>query len=190
MGQEVGHRGLAFLHFSDHKRQNSEALLGRDLAHWSFFFNSDASVMEGNRIQDLGGGMFRTTAAVERYSVLDQYAMGLVRDIDVPSMFYVENPTAPGIEADSPPRVGVTFSGTRRDVLINDVVEVMGARQPTSANSPRVLRQAFLFVVGRGRTAAPAAIAKIDRIRRAWEPFFARAVDNRARVETRLNPGT
>jgi hypothetical protein len=53
-----------------------------------------------------------------------------------------------------------------------------------------VFRQAFLFVVGRGRTAAPATISKIDRIRRAWEPFFLRAVDNRARVETRLNPGT
>jgi hypothetical protein len=64
IGQEVGHRWLAFLHFSDHNRQNSSALLGRHEAHWSFFFNSDASVMEGNRIQDLGGGMFRTTAAV------------------------------------------------------------------------------------------------------------------------------
>lgn len=192
MGQEVGHRWLAFLHFSDHNRQNSQALLGRDSGHWSFFFNSDASVMEGNRIQDLGGGTFRTTAAVERYSLLDQYAMGLVRDIDVPSTFYVENPTGlpANIAADSAPRVGVTFSGTRRDVLINDVIEVMGARQPSSADSPRVFRQAFLFVVGRGRTAAPAAIAKIDRIRRAWEPFFARAVDNRARVETRLSSGT
>ena len=191
IGQEVGHRWLALLHFSDHNRQNSSALLGRDEAHWSFFFNSDASVMEGNRIQDLGGGMFRTTAAVERYSLLDQYAMGLVRDIDVPSMFYVESPTgAPGIVAESAPRVGVTFSGTRRDVLINDAIEVMGARRPSSADSPRVFRQAFVFVVGRGRTAAPAAISKIDRIRRAWEPFFARAVDNRGRVETRLNPGT
>jgi len=192
IGQEVGHRWLAFLHFSDHNRQNSEALLGRDQAHWSFFFNSDASVMEGNRIEDLGGGTFRTTAAVERYSLLDQYAMGLVRDIDVPSMFYVESPTGlpANTAADSAPRVGVTFSGTRRDLLINDVIEVMGARQPSSANSPRVFRQAFLFVVGRGRTAAPAAIAKIERIRRAWEPFFARAVDNRGRVETRLSPGT
>jgi hypothetical protein len=192
IGQEVGHRWLAFLHFSDHNRQNSEALLGRDQAHWSFFFNSDASVIEGNRIQDLGGGTFRTTAAVERYSLLDQYAMGLVRDIDVPSMFYVENPTGlPGnIAADSGPRVGVTFSGTRRDVLINDVIEIMGARQPSSTDSPRMFRQAFLFVVGRGRTTAPSAIAKIERIRRAWEPFFARAVDNRGRVETRLSPGT
>jgi hypothetical protein len=192
MGQEVGHRWLAFLHFSDHNRQNSEALLGRDSAHWSFFFNSDASVMEGNRIQDLGGGSFRTTAAVERYSLLDQYAMGLVRDLDVPSMFYVENPTGlqANTAADSSPRVGVTFSGTRRDLLINDVIEVMGARRPSSDDSPRVIRQAFLFVVGRGRTAAPAAIAKIERIRRAWESFFARAVDNRARVETRLSSGT
>jgi len=148
IGQEVGHRWLAFLHFSDHNRQDSSALLGRDQAHWNFFFNSDASVMEGNRIQDLGGGMFRTTAAVERYSLLDQYAMGLVRDIDVPSMFYVESPTGvpSGTTAESAPRIGVTFSGTRRDVLINDVIEVMGARRPSSADSPRVFRQAFVFV--------------------------------------------
>src|SRR5205823_3527536 len=64
LGQETGHRWLAFMKFRDHNRQTSNALLGRDLAHWSFFLNSDASVMEGNRIQDLGGGSFRTTAAV------------------------------------------------------------------------------------------------------------------------------
>ena len=56
---------------------NSRALLGRDEAHWSFFFASDASVMEGNDIEDLGGGVFRTVGAVSRYSALDQYAMGL-----------------------------------------------------------------------------------------------------------------
>jgi hypothetical protein len=148
--------------------------------------------MEGNRIQDLGGGMFRTSAAVERYSLLDQYAMGLVRDTDVPLMFYVENPTnvAGSAQADSPPQVGVTFSGTRRDVLINDVIDVMGLRQPAMENSPRVVRQAFLFVVSRGRTAAPADVAKIDRIRRAWETFFTQATSGRGRAETRLNPST
>jgi hypothetical protein len=118
LGQEVGHRWLAYLRFSDHNRQSSGALLGRDDSHWSFFFNSDASVMEGNRIQDLGGGMFRTTGAVERYSLLDQYAMGLVR----------------------------------------------------------------------GRTATPADVAKIDRIRRAWEILFTQATSGRGRAETRLSP--
>jgi hypothetical protein len=192
MGQEVGHRWLAFLEVSDVNRMASDALLGRDLAHWSFFFNSDASVMEGNRIQDLGGGSFRTVGAVEHYSLLDQYAMGLVRDVDVPAFFYVENPTnvSNNAQPDSPPRIGVTFSGTRRDVLINQVVEVMGRRIPTPDASPKVFRQAFLFVVGRNRTAAPSAITKIDRIRRAWETFFTQATDGRARVETRLQSGT
>ena len=58
MGQEAGHRWLAFLGFRDHTGERSEALLENDDAHWSFFFNSDASVMEGNRIEDFGGGQF------------------------------------------------------------------------------------------------------------------------------------
>jgi hypothetical protein len=192
LGQEVGHRWLAFLQFSDHNRQRSDALLGRDKAHWSFFFNSDASVMEGNRIDDLGGGSFKTVAAVEKYSLLDQYAMGLVRDIDVAPFFYVESPinVQPVAQAESGPRVGVTFNGTRRDVLINDVIEAMGPRQPSAADSPKVHRQAFLFIVGKGRTADPSVVDKIDRIRRLWETFFAQATDGRGRAETRLFPST
>jgi hypothetical protein len=163
-------------------------LLGRDEFHWSFFFNSDASVMEGNRIRDLGGGSFRTIAAVEKYSLLDQYTMGLVRDTDVPPLFYVENPTnvQPASDADSAPRVGVTFTGTRRDVLISDVIEEMGRRQPPSNDAPRVHRQAFLLLIGRDKPIDRTAVANIDRVRRAWERFFSQAVDGRARVETRL----
>ena len=147
LGQEVGHRWLAFLDFSDHTGARSDALLGRDQAHWSFFFDSDASVMEGNDIEDLGGGSFRTTAAVQRYSRLDQYAMGLVSASQVPTFFYVDNPTnvAGGRQADSAPRVGVTFNGTRRDVLIEDVIAINGPRVPSSADSSRVHRQAFLL---------------------------------------------
>ena len=90
----------------------------------------------------------------------------------------------------SSPDVGVTFGGTRRDVLINDVIEVMGARSPSADASPKLLRQAFLFVVSRGRTADPAAIAKVDRIRLAWEPFYAQATGNRGRADTRLQSGS
>ncbi|HEV8392613.1 MAG TPA: hypothetical protein VGQ37_00005 [Vicinamibacterales bacterium] len=192
LGQEVGHRWLAYLRFSDHNRQPSEALLGRDAGHWSFFLDSDASVMEGNRIEDLGGGSFRTVGAVEKYSLLDQYAMGLVRDVDVPKMFYVESPVnaSSSVAADSGPRIGVSFSGTRRDVLINDVIAVMGARSPSADSSPKIHRQAFLFVVSKGKTADATAIAKIDRIRRAWEPFFAQATGNRGHADTRLQSGS
>src|SRR5437867_1309695 len=71
LGQECGHRWLAYLDFKD-GASNSTALLGRDEAHWSFFFDSDASHMEGNDIEDRGGGQFRTVGAVSRYSALDQ----------------------------------------------------------------------------------------------------------------------
>ena len=48
--------------------------------------------MEGNDIEDLGGGQFRTVDAVKRYSRLDQYMMGLIRPSSVPTFFYVESP--------------------------------------------------------------------------------------------------
>ena len=188
LGQEVGHRWLAFLDFRNHTGVRSDALLGRDQAHWSFFFDSDASVMEGNDIEDLGGGSFRTTAAVQRYSRLDQYAMGLVSASQVPSFFYVDNPmnVSGGRQADSAPRVGVTFNGTRRDVFIDDVIAINGPRIPAAGDSPRVHRQAFLLVVGQGRSPDNAQIAKVDRIRRAWETFFQQATEGRMQAVTTL----
>jgi len=190
LGHETGHRWLAFMEFSNHDRERSEALLGRQRAHWSFFVDSDASVMEGNDIEDLGGGSFRTVAAVEGYSALDQYAMGLRHEHEVPAFFYVEAPTnaMPPARSAGPPQVGVTFNGTKREVLIADIIEIEGARVPSADESPRVHRQAFVYVVGNGREANSDHVTKLDTIRRQWEPFFAAATDDRMRVETRLRP--
>jgi hypothetical protein len=189
LGHESGHRWLVSLKFLDPTGKSSGAWLGRDEVHWSFFMDSDASFVEGNDIEDLGGGSFRTAAAVERYSALDQYAMGLRSTAEVPPVFYVENPANVGGNRtkDSSPRVGVTFSGTRRSVLIQDVVDALGPRNPDEAASPKLHRQAFIYVVGNGSPADAATVAKIDRFRREWEPYFQAATDGRMRVETRLN---
>ncbi len=188
MGQEAGHRWLAFMQFKDVNGRNSSALLGRDLAHWSFFFNSEASVMEGNKIDDLGGGAFKTVDAVKRYSALDQYAMGLLSPSQVPDFFYVDSPTnvVPRREATSAPEIGVTFSGTRRDLKIEDVIAAMGARNPTSSNSSRVHRQAFIYLVSGGAAVDQTQVTKVDTIRRAWVTFFAQATSNRMKAETTL----
>ena len=166
----------------------SSNILGRDDSHWCFFFDSDASVMEGNDIEDLRGGSFRTVGAVSRYSKLDQYAMGLAAASDVPPFFYVEGPAnmSQQKEKDSAPQTGVTFVGTRRDVLIEDILAIHGPRVPSAAESARIHRQAFIYVVGGGRNAEPAQISKLDRIRRQWEDFFRQATDGRMRAETRL----
>jgi hypothetical protein len=188
LGQESGHRWLAFLRFRDDNGRRSDELLGRDLAHWSFFFDSDASFMEGNDIEDLGGGSFRTVATVSRYSLLDQYAMGLVGPNQVPPFFYVEAPTnvVPDREREDSPDTGVTFNGTRREVRIQDVVDTMGRREPTSGSSPRTHRQAFIYVVSNGRTLDQAQVDKLDRIRREWTSAFRTATSNRMTLETRL----
>ena len=188
LGQESGHRWLAFMEFRDRTGTRSDALLGRDLAHWSFFFDSDGSVMEGNDIQDLGGGSFRTVGAVQRYSLLDQYAMGLIPDSAVPPFFYVESPTniSGNRTRESAPEVGVTFNGTRRDVLIQDIIAIHGPRIPSADESAREHRQAFVYLVSAGRSADSGQVAKIDRFRRAWETFFLQATDTRMRAITTL----
>ena len=192
LGQEFGHRWLAFFTYRDATGRTGRDLLGRDNSHWSFFFDSDASVMEGNDIEDLGNGQFRTVAATNRYSMLDQYAMGLVDSTQVLPMFVVQNITdvSPVRNARSSPEVGVTFSGTRRNVTIDEIIASTGRRVPSAAESKRDYRQAFIYVTSAGREADTRSIEKLDRIRIAWEQFLSAATDSRMRVDTRLPPAS
>jgi hypothetical protein len=187
VAHETGHRWGATLRFRDSEGIASQAWLGRQNAHWSFFCDSDASVLEGNEIEDQGGGGFRTVAAVQRYGPFDLYAMGLLSEAEVPRTFYVESPSGASQGKESAPKTGVNFSGTRREVSIGDVVAAMGRREPPSASSPRTHRQAWVYVVGLGRSAEPAAIAKLEAIRAAFEGFFFEATGGRMSVETRLD---
>jgi len=183
LGQECGHRWLAFLEFRD-AGTNSKALLGRDEAHWSFFFDSDASHMEGNDIEDQGGGVFRTVGAVSRYSALDQYAMGLRAPSEVPPMFLVTAVTS-GQSAEDAPRTGVEIRGTRKDVRITDIIAANGTRRPDSAGAPKQFRQAWVYLVAEARETND-DLGKLERFRAAWEPFFNASTDGRGTMISRL----
>jgi hypothetical protein len=184
MGQEVGHRWGAYARFKDGDTVSSE-LLGRDDAHWSFFMDSDASVLEGNDIQDLGGGSFQTLAATQRYSALDQYLMGIRGPEEVAPFFFVRNPAGTDTDSGRSPELSVKFTGVRRDVTIGEVVAGLGPRNPPAGPRPP-FRQAFVYVDARGAD-APAAIAKVEKFRAAWGPFFAKSTEGRGAVDTRLN---
>jgi hypothetical protein len=183
LGQECGHRWLAFLEFRDGAATSTE-LLGRDEAHWSFFFDSDASHMEGNDIEDVGNGVFRTVGTVSRYSALDQYAMGLRAVSEVPPMFVVTGVTS-GQSAGDAPRTGVEIRGTRKDVRIADIVAAMGARRPDAAGAPKAFRQAFIYLVSQVRESSD-DLNKLERIRAAWETFFTASTDGRGTMSARL----
>jgi hypothetical protein len=186
LAHETGHRWLARLVFRDADRTVSDQLLGRQLAHWSFFMDSDGSVMEGNEIEDQRGGVFRTIAAPERYSRLDMYAMGLATDAEVPPWFFIDSPISTRTR-ETPPIAGITINGTRRDVLIQDVIDALGPRVPSAADSPRVHRQAFVFIRRVGSFPDPEDLPRLRRIREQWPAFFSRATENRMTVRTSLS---
>lgn len=190
LAHESGHRWLAQLLFSDGRGGVSDLLLGRQRAHWSFFMDTDASVMEGNDISAVRGSSFRTVAAAQRYSRVDLYAMGLVGASEVPPWFYVDSPVniMPSSDRESSPRVGTTFTGTRRNVLIQDVIDALGPRVPSTDAAPRLHRQAFIYVIQRGTSPGTSELARLGRIRRQWEPFFHRATEERMTVRTTLTP--
>jgi len=146
MAQEVGHRWLAFVPFVHPTKgigPDSFDLLGRGLAHWSFFFNvrvpqnqfggdPRASSAEGNAIIDFGGNVFgdcvnpgqtrfRTEGneLIDGYTLLDQYLMGLRQASEVGPFWYIDEPTTPV--------AGASFEAIRsRDAL--DDVGVCGKR--------------------------------------------------------------
>ena len=181
LGQECGHRWLAYMEFRDGST-NSTELLGRDEAHWSFFFDSDASNMEGNDISDLGNGNFRTLAAVSQYCALDQYAMGLRLPSEVPPMFFVRGANGSPEQA---PQIGVDIRGTRKDVRIEDIISAMGPRTPNAATAQKVFREAFLYVVTQTRETSD-ELAKLERIRSGWETYFSDSTGRRGTMNARL----
>lgn len=149
--------------------------------------DSDGSVMEGNEIEDQGGGQFRTMSAAEKYSRLDLYAMGLATPDEVAPWFYVEAPIASRDREDAAVG-GITFTGTRRDVLIQDVIAALGPRVPAAADSPREHRQGFIYVRRSTAVQDRRDLELLSRIREQFGPFFLRATENRMSVRTTLTP--
>jgi hypothetical protein len=180
LAHEVGHRWLARIHVDGAGAARAN-LLGRGGAHWSFFLDTDASVMEGNAIADRGNGRFETVDIARRFSPLDQYAMGLRPAAEVPPFFYVDvpddfRPNRP-FKASSAPEAGVSFTGVRRDVRIEDVVRAMGPREP--ATGPPVFRQAFVLVADDSASATEGRVRAVGRIRSRFGPYFTEATGGR-----------
>lgn len=182
LGQETGHRWLAFFGFIDENGQKNKALLGRDDSHWSFCHDSRASDMEGNLLRDDGGDRFTAIEATERFSPLDQYAMGLIPAGDVPPFYYVDG--CPDRAA--APQTGASIQGRRIDVTMDQILAAEGPRSPAANKSPHSFNMAFILVSEAGTFPSEASIAKIDRIRAAWEPYFAEATDGHGAVSTAL----
>lgn len=190
LAHETAHRWLVTVRFDD-RGQPSDELLGRQLAHWSFFVDTDASFLEGNDIEDEGSGRFRTVERLSRYSSVDLYLMGLAPPAEVAPFFFVANasgasPSGEVVDRESGPEVGVTVTGERRDVLLDDIIRVEGARQPNFQSSPKEFRQAFILIYLPGSSPTAEELSRLDAARTAWEAFFREQTLGRASISATL----
>jgi hypothetical protein len=187
LAHEAGHLFQAYASVRDTSDPSARPMLGGQLAHWAFTFDSEASVLEGNRIQDNGEGAsprFITSATVEGYSPLDQYLMGFRTAGEVPPPFLVTGPSrsfAAGL-----PRVGVTMDGQRRNISAADIITAEGRRTPDWTVSQRRFRFAFILVVREGVEPSADELEKLDAFRREFEKFYAQAASGRASADTAL----
>lgn len=167
MGQEVGHRWLAFPvinHPQTGVGPDSADLLGRGMAHWSWFFNvrvpdeyfggdPRASSAEGNVIEDLGphslcvnpGERLFLTAPnelIDGFTELDQYFMGLRTPADVGPFWYIDRPTRPGsgqafpvAQASASAQDDQLICGQRVDLTIRNITDVGDVIVPAMASN-------------------------------------------------------
>jgi uncharacterized protein (TIGR03437 family) len=186
LAHETGHLFLAYASVRD-PNDAARPMLGFQNAHWAFTFNSEASLLEGNRIRDNGEPVsprFTTTGTVEGYSPLDQYLMGFRAPDEVPPTFLVNG--AGRAFSQRIGQTGVSFDGQRRDVSVADIIAAEGRRTPDSTVSQRRFRFAFILIVRQGTTPPQASLDQIDTYRRQFESYYGRATLDRATADTAL----
>lgn len=189
LAHEVAHRWLSYVRVSQ-DGVSSDLLLGRDKSHWSFFFDSDGSFLEGNQIIQKSQTSFLTSRPFTGYSTMDLYLMGLIPPSDVRPSLVVLGPSnfSPAFEfsAESAPEPDIAFKGSARPVTVDDVIAANGARKPDTSTSPKTFSHVFILIVKKDAPASEDELALIEQLRTAWEGFFTAATGGHGKMQTNV----
>ena len=192
--QEIGHHWMAYTGFK-YRREERAAhydLLRHDCAHWSSYFDNDRSPMDyddsdlpdGASVDwtDHGDGTF-TTHRVRRgqfaYCNLDLYLMGLIPPGEVGEFYLIGDPRRRGRKGE--------VRGKRVTLTVQNIVLANGKRRPSSEDSPKRFKIAFVLLTREARRAAT-RVRHVNRIRERFAQIFRKATGGRAEVDTRLSP--
>jgi uncharacterized protein (TIGR03437 family) len=188
LGHESGHLFLAFASIADPGGSTAKPMIGWGGAHWSFVFNSEASLDEGEQIDDLGGGQFVTGTVTKGFAPLDQYLMGFAPSTDVPDndMFVVLNPNVSPL---GHPQSGYFFTGTKLPISVNEVIQANGRRTPDYTVAQHRFRFGFVLVVPEGAQDASLTndVLQVETYRQQFVAAYTKFSSSVGTADTTLN---
>jgi len=175
IAHEFGHRWLSYA-FIDSAGTPSDVLLGRAHAHWSFYFDSDASLMEGGNWTNPAPDSFQVDALSERFGNLDLYLMGLRSAGATTPFFTLHDATdynPPGAyNKTSWATVGTSLDARQHTWTVADLEALNGPRVPDAATAPHNFRMGVILVTARGQAATPADLAELENLRTLFVGYF------------------
>jgi hypothetical protein len=197
-GQESAHRWMVFMNFIDQRTgRSSDAMLGRDCAHYSRYLDTQASVHDGLAWTDNGDGTFTWTESNQRYGDLDLYGMGLMAADEVRPFFLIDNiPNYRYPATCNQYALGVRIpdrkvSGQRVDITIDDVIAANGARKVPTDERQDYWREAQVILIAPNETATSPRVAalatRINKARLYWEDWNRTASRNRLVMCTQIS---
>ena len=183
---ELMHRWTASVHYRKSDGSTSTDLLGRDGVHWSYFLDTDASVMYGSDWHDRGNGSFEAVDTRHRYSPLDLYLAGFASASEVPDFGLIRG--GQGSPTDYPQQGAIT-PGLLENIGVGQIVAAEGARVPDVSAAPKEFRAAMLLLRRPGESVPPDEVVAIEHFRSRLQQRFAQMTNGRAilRIATDAN---
>jgi hypothetical protein len=195
LAQETGHRWAATVHFLDAALQADSAALLEDAFHWSFYFDTGASPLGGNRWESRGGPLYQAVPVDHvEYSQLDLYLMGLLAAEEVDPLRLLvplrsTEDSAEGKFSSALRRVlePVTVEAEVGRIAIDQIIAAEGRRDPDAGFNARRIRQAWISVSRDADPSSAPELVALEQLQSRWNTFFSQATGGRSSMSTSLH---
>ncbi|MBK7144279.1 MAG: hypothetical protein IPH76_03365 [Xanthomonadales bacterium] len=163
-------------------------LLGQDGAHWSFWLDSDASLMYGARWAQQSDGRLVAAEVRRRLSNLDLYLAGLMDASEVGPIRLIRD--GEGATATATPQLGFVTPGRFDTFAIDDVIGASGPRIPPATEAPRHFKAGLLLLRRPNQPTPPQGAMQLWRYARDLEMRFTALTHGRATLSIANPPKT
>lgn len=182
LAHETGHRWACLVHFEDPKAGPSDTLLGDGL-HWSFFLETGADPMGGNRWSPLEGSLYQADPVDKiEFCPMNLYLMGLLPAESVPPLKLLvnirdENDLPVGGISSYAKRVSapLTVKADTREILVDEIIAAEGRRDPNVGFSAQKIHQAWVYVYRDFGSSSSVDIKALRSLQDRWDTFFHQA---------------